>query len=267
MLLKIFKQWLVKHRFFSVRMANFLNRAGVFFQILSRRVINHINSDTADQYSDWFLLNRSVLSRKIDSIIKTQQKEYKHYSYFYGYPYQSFATLGVFGDRSTEERYYLYKLEEYLTKDDRILDLGCNCGFVGIYVVYRIGCAVTGIDINPYAIEIGKTCAEYLKISQKVELKNCTIQELDKNLRFSSIFSFATHWTGDGNYRVQLLDHFQMIHGLLEQNGLLFFESHCADVGNPDYYETISRINDKFHLLYSTNTDANSRHFYVWRKI
>ena len=266
LLLNTFQKYIKCNRQYSVKFAYLLNKIGVYFQGLSRKIIQCMNSETSDQHSEWFLLNRSFLLKEIKKILQRQKTEYKHYSYFYDYPYQAFSTLGVFGERSTEERYKIYNLDQYLDSNSKILDLGCNCGFMGIYASYRKGCEVTGIDINPYAIEIGNLCAKYLGLSKKVTLQPCKVQDLDKTQRFNALFSFATHWTDDKNYRVQLSDHFKMIHDLLESGGLVFFESHCADVGDPKYYEAINNLKDIFEVLFIADTDANSRHYHIFKK-
>ena len=255
------------NRRLSVRLAYLLNRVSVVLQIQSRKIIQLINHDTSDYGSEWFVLGRKELQEKISEILDEQKKNYEHYSYFYDYPYQGLATLGIFGERSTEERFEIYKLKEYLNKDDNILDLGCNCGFLSIYTAFRTGCRVDGIDINPYAIKIGTVCSEFLKLNDRVKLQACRVQDYKLESKYKGIFSFATHWTDDKNYRVKLEDHFNFIADLLDQKGLLFFESHCADVGQEDFYQCIEKISDRFEVLYKTDTDSSSRHYYIFRKI
>jgi hypothetical protein len=259
--------YLRKNRILAVRFSNFLNSISLYFQVWSRRIIKTINHETSDHASEWFILNKPDLLKKINKIRTRQKKEYPHYSYFYNYPYQAFSTLSIFGERSTEERFTMYKLGEYINKTHKILDLGCNCGFMGIYTSYRIGCQVDGIDINPHAIEIGQLCSSYLNVDDKVHLKACRVQDFKKNQKYNGIFSFATHWTDDNNYRVQLKDHFALLWDLLENDGILFFESHCTDVGDKNFYSSIAKITTKFQTLYRTDTDAGSRHYYILRKI
>lgn len=247
--------------------AYYICKLGMKLQITSKRMLVFINSNFADESTDYFLLNRNKLLQKIDEISRRQKKEYNHYSYFYDYPYQGFSILGIFGERSSEERFDLYKLGDYLSKSDSVLDLGCNCGFVSIYTSFRTGCKVKGIDINPYAIEIGNECAKYLKIENKVSLEARKVQDLTTDEKFNGVFSFATHWTDDKNYRVALVDHFKLIHNFLKKDGYLFFESHGADYGDEKFYETIDQIQQKlFTKVYSCDSDAGSRHYYIFQK-
>lgn len=245
--------------------ANLLNGLSATLQICSRRIIQLVNPKCSNYESEWFIMGRAKLQNDIAKVIKNQKKEYEHYSYFYDYPYQGLAILGVFGERSTEERFEAYKLKDYISQDDRILDIGCNCGFMGVYTSFRTGCAIDGIDINPYAIQIGNLCKEFLKLD-KVNLKTCRVQDFTVSTKYTGIFSFATHWTDDKNYRVQLSDHFALIYSMLDKNGVLFFESHSADVGQQSFYEEIEKLTPIFETIYKADTDNGSRHYYVFKK-
>lgn len=266
-LLNFIKKQLRKRRLLSIKLANLFNGMSVKFQVLSRKLIQNINHTSSDSQSEWFVLRKIELLNDIKTLLQKQKNGYQHYSYFDGYPYQAFSTLGIFGERSTEERYKQYRIDSYLDSSHSVLDLGCNCGFMGIYTSYRKGCSVTGIDINPYAIEIGKRCVEFLDLNEKVNLRAVTVQDLDKSKKYNALFSFATHWTDDKNYRVPLENHFKMIHDLLEHEGLLFFESHSVDVGNEQFYQIIDSMQSLFQTLYKIDTDAKSRHYYIFKKI
>lgn len=255
-----------KRRFF-VWISYTCNYLSVILQVCSRKIIQNINRSSSDFSCEYFVLNKITLLRKIKNVIKKQKAEYKYYSYFFGYPYQAFNTLGVFGERSTEERYKHYQLDSYLEKHHQVLDLGCNCGFVGIFASYRKGCNVTGIDINPFAIEIGRLCVDFLDLNDKVNLLPLRIQDLNKGIRYDGIFSFAIHWTDDKNYRIPLQDHFNAIYDLLKESGLLFFESHAVDVGNQQFHEVINNIKNLFAIVYKSHTDAGARYYYIFRKI
>lgn len=249
----------------TMRIANAVNAAGVRLMVLARDIVAWINSNFTDARSDRRIRDLPKLHEEIRRILVRQKSDYKHYAYFYGYPYQSFATLGIFGERATEERFDIYGLGEILGPDDSVLDIGCNCGFVALYAAYRTGCRATGIDINPFMVEIGQRCAEYLNLADRVSLVAARFQEYASAERFSVVFSFATHWTDDGNYRVSLPEHLRRIHAFLKPGGVLVFESHTVDVGNPEFYATLETVRDLYEWDGKVLTDNGYREVYRMR--
>jgi SAM-dependent methyltransferase len=244
-----------------------LNRTAYRIAFLSRVCVRFMNHHVTHADSDWFIHGLPALHVRIDDILERQRKEYGSYYYFYGYPYQALGILGVYGERSTEERFDAYGLRELIGADDRILDIGCNCGFMALYTSFRTGCHAEGIDINPYMIQIGQQCADYLRVSDRVKLTATRIQEFSSPGQFSAILSFATHWTDDENYRVPLREHFERCAGYLAPGGKLIFETHANDVGNAAFYEAIDTFTDLFMLELKRDTDRGTRHLYVFRRV
>ena len=244
-----------------------MNESGVFLQILARKIVRTINYRNIDETSDWYVHNLRDLHRDIRRQIKLQKIEYPHYSYFGGYPYQALGILGIFGDRSTEERFEVYGLGELIGKDDYVLDIGCNCGFVGLYASFRTGCHVEGVDINPYMINIGNRCASYLRVADKVTLKSIRFQDFNPTRNYSVVFSFATHWTDDKNYRVNLTDHLKRIHAMMDDDGILVFESHCNDVGEDSFYASLNDMTDFFEWEGCKLVENQTRELYIMKKL
>lgn len=244
-----------------------LNRLAYRMVCLSRACVRFMNHHVTHAESDWFANGLPALHARIDDILERQRKEYGSYYYFYGHPYQALGILGVYGERSTEERFDAYALRELIGPDDRILDIGCNCGFMALYTSFRTGCQAEGIDINPYMIEIGQQCANYLRIADRVKLVPTRIQEFSAPGRFTAVLSFATHWTDDENYRVPLREHFERCAGYLAPDGKLIFETHANDVGNAAFYEAIDTFADLFSLELKRDTDRGTRHLYVFRRV
>ncbi len=245
----------------------YFNHFGILLTGTGRKFVRFINYHLTDESSDRFVIELPVLHGKIDRILKAQKKEYGHYAYFYGYPYQSLGILGIYGERPSEERYDAYKLSDLVNKDDHVLDIGCNCGFMSVLTSYRTGATTHGIDINPYMIDIGRECADFLGLSDKVVLEAKKFQEMEAGNAgpFSVVYSFATHWTDDGNYRVALTDHLKKIHSLMKPGGLLVFESHCADVGDATFYETMEDIRSHFTWDGKQLSDKGERELYLMK--
>lgn len=250
-----------------VSLGAILNRLAFRLSGLSRSCVRFINPHVTHKESDWFSHGLPDLHGRIDAVLSRQRKEYGDYYYFYGQPYQALSILGVYGERSTEERFEAYGLASLVKSSDRVLDLGCNCGFMAVYTSFRTGCQADGVDINPYMIEIGSLCADYLRIADRINLVAARIQDFEAGAQYSVLFSFATHWTDDENYRVPLREHFERCAAYLESGGLLVFESHAADVGNEIFYESLNAFGDLFTIESMRDTDRGARHLYLFRRV
>lgn len=244
-----------------------LNQLGITSMVIGRKIVRHINKHITDNTSDSFVVGLSALHQRISEILKAQKEEYGHYAYFSGYPYQSLGILGIYGERASEERFDHYSLQDYINKDDYVLDIGCNCGFMSILTTYRTGARCHGVDINPYMTDIGMECAKFLKISDKIKLEGLKFQDITGNEIYTAVYSFATHWTDDGNYRVALKEHLEKIHMLLKPAGTLVFETHCADVGDETFYRTMNEAKTLFSWNGLKRTDNNMRELYIMKKI
>ena len=253
-------------RAFVATSAARINRSAYRFARLSRRLVRFMNHHVTSDESDRFVYRQPELHKRIEDVLKRQRKEYPHYSYFYGQPYQALGILGVFGERSTEERFDDYQIRDKIGPEDRLLDIGCNCGFMCLYTAFRTGCRGHGIDINPYMVEVGGLCAEYLNLTDKVKLEAIDIHEFAESEAYSVVFSFATHWTDDENYQVPYRQHFEQLNGYLKTGGLLVFESHANDVGNKEFYTAIEQASDLFDCELRKDTDNSTRHLYHLRK-
>jgi SAM-dependent methyltransferase len=255
-----------RYRALCAGLGALLNRFAFRMVRLSRACVRFMNHHVTHEESDWFSYGLTGLHRKIDGVLTRQRQEYGDYYYFYGQPYQALGILGVYGERSTEERFEAYGLRELIKPGDRVLDIGCNCGFVALYTSFRTGCRADGIDINPYMIEIGNLCAGYLRVDDRVKLSAVRIQDFEARAQYSVLFSFATHWTDDENYRVPLREHFERCAAFLEAGGLLVFETHAADVGNNVFYDAIESFGDLFVKEAMRDTDRGTRHLYLFRR-
>lgn len=256
-----------KRRAFIIKASSTLNRLGIRLMSMSRAPVRLINAHVTEFSSDRYIYDLPGLHAKIRDILSRQKKQYEHYSYFDGQPYQSLAMLGIFGERPSEERFVKYGLSEIIDRQDRILDIGCNCGFMAIVTAYRTGCNAVGIDINPYMIEIGNAVVRYLGLESKVDLRAGRFQDYTSDSKFSVVFSFATHWTDDGNYRVGLSEHFARIAALLNDSGVLVFETHSADVGQKKFYDALQEARSIFEFDGKAGVVENgTREFYVMRK-
>ncbi len=251
-----------------VRLSAKLNRLGLYFQAQARRGLGAIYPDGRFSAQHDFVASEYALQHKVADVLARYQADPTAYKYFYGQPYQGLGIAGIFGDRLTDYRFDEYELRKFVRSGDRVLDIGCNCGFISVVCSYRTGCHSTGIDINPYMIEIGSLAAEHLRVADLVDLKAGRLQDFSPGPVFDVVLSFATHWTDDNNYRVSLDDHMGRMASYLKSGGLLIFETHCNDVGNAEFYAALDAVRDRFSFekLYK-RTDSDTRELYVMKRI
>lgn len=256
-----------RYRAICAQLGAYLNHLGMLFIRASRKCVRFMNHHVTHAESDWFVHGLKNLHKEVKDILAEQKAEYGDYYYFYGHPYQSLGILGIYGERATEERFEAYGLRDLIKPQDRVLDIGCNCGFMALYTSFRTGCAADGLDINPYMIRIGSACAKYLRLADRVQLHAARIQDFTPDSPYTVLFSFATHWTDDENYRVPIREHFERCANYLEPGGLLVFETHAADVGNSQFYEAVEEIGDLFNLQSKRDTDQGTRHLYLFNRV
>ena len=58
-----------------------------------------------------------------------------------------------------------------LTKDSRVLDVGCGIGGPARYLAHTYGCRVDGIDLTPELIETGRVLTKRCKLADHVALR------------------------------------------------------------------------------------------------
>ncbi len=244
-------------------LGNTMNRLGVVLQSWGRNLILDLYPELAGEkyYSDLLRMHRAVN----DELIR-QRRNYPHFIYEQGYLYQAFHSIGIFGSRSTETRFVDYGLADLIHAGDRILDIGCNCGFMLIHTAYRTGCTGDGIDINPHMINIGKHVAEFLGLTDKVNLYAERFQDFRPVGKYNVIFSFASHWTDDEQLRPDFDEYLKQIHSLLAPGGVLVFESHTADIDNPEFDNQMRRQHTLYDWQGSKILYNRRRELYIMRK-
>ena len=156
-------------------------------------------------------------------------------------PYQSMESIGLKGKRPTAYRINEYGLNQILRKQDDVLDIGCNSGFLDISIAGMVH-SVTGIEYDESLVKVADLVAEYLKVS------NCEFLIGDFNdwyrdkgidAKYNIIFSFAIHhWLN-----LPSKEYVAVIDQMLRADGYVCFESHIygEDVGFDECYEEFLR--------------------------
>lgn len=177
-----------------------------------------------------------ILHKKLQVHIDEQNKNWKSFVYAQdkGF-YQGLEELYIDGWRPSENRLRKYDITKYLTNEKTALDIGCNCGFFTI-VVSRYVNHIEGLDINPYLIKIGDDVKDFLKIPN-VSFCNSTFEEYNSDNKFDVIFSLGNDETIDGNTKFTFSQYIEKIYNLLEQDGILIFESQAIDAYYTDRFK------------------------------
>ena len=120
---------------------------------------------------DYYRLRREpsllALHREINLVLYASTTQWAEHDYGEGYCYQSMDLIGVSGLRNTRARVKAMGLRRF-SENKSIIDIGCNMGFLALDLA-QAARKVTGCDINPRLIDVGRAAASYLKVDN-VEL-------------------------------------------------------------------------------------------------
>ena len=194
-------------------------------------------------------LELKKLHDKLNGHLEEQTKNWKSFVYAKqnGF-YQGFDEIKINGCRSTEKRFRRYKIEKFLSKQFSALDIGCNCGFFTIFASRYLD-LMEGVEINPYLIEIANDTKNFLKI-KNVNFYNSRFEDFEPNHNYDVIFSLANDETIDGNTKFTFEEYIQKIYNLLNENGLLIFETVSPDTYEPRLFQPkLKLLKKKFVVL------------------
>ncbi|MBI4665273.1 MAG: class I SAM-dependent methyltransferase [Nitrospinae bacterium] len=207
-----------------------------------------------------------AMIKDVENQVRLQNEEYGKYKYFFGQPYQAFATLGIFGARDTETRYREYGLGGMVSPHHRVLDIGASCGFMSIYTALMNGCRADCVEHNPYMVKIGEIVAGYLGLTGKMRFFATDVTGWEPDCRYDVVFSFASHHTDDGGHSPVLRDYMKRLWSLLVPGGALVFEGHCADYGNGVFYRDLEENRDLFSWSGSRRFPQSNRELFIMRR-
>ena len=142
---------------------------------------------------DYFSSNHEMMLKHLDYYMDIMEERCQSMSPFGNkLTYQSFLKLGLSGQRNNENRLEVYQIPVRLSKNDTVLDIGCNCGFFTLQVAPYVG-FITGIDVDEHLINIG----ERTKILLGIENARFEVRDLWQSdvmeRRYSVIFALAIY--------------------------------------------------------------------------
>ena len=182
------------------------------------------------------------LHSKLKAHLKDQNEKWEHFIYSKqdGF-YQGLDEINIKGSRSSEKRFKEYNLTKYLSKNKTALDIGSNCGFFSIFISKYVQ-HITGVEINPYLVAIANDTKQYLGIVNTTFISS-TIEDFKANDKFDIIFSLANDSTIDDNTKFNFKEYVNKIKNLLNNDGILIFESQAVDSMIPEQFK------QKFNFL------------------
>ena len=189
------------------------------------------------------------LHSKLREHLKEQNEKWEHFVYSKkdGF-YQGLEEIKIRGSRSSEKRFEEYNIEKYLSKEKKALDIGSNCGFFSIFVSKFVG-NILGVEINRYLIAIANDTKNYLGL-ENAKFTNSSFEEFKTDERFDLIFSLANDSTIDDNTKFNFSEYIQKILDLLNDGGIVIFESQAIDTMVSEKFEEKFRFLDgKFEVL------------------
>lgn len=211
------------------------------------------------------LKNKNYSKEEIkNSLLKEFQK--KHQEFGRGDFYQSFPMLDIKGQRPTDIRIKEYGINDYLTKDKDVLDIGCNCGFLDMTIAESVK-SVTGIEYNKYLVKIANKASKYLNIENvKFIATDYNKWEKKEQSTYDMIFSFAVHYW----LKVNPKSYSKRLYELLNPNGYLFFESQnieTVDAEFEEYYNEFINLGMKLEKDGVIKDDGSiKRRYLVFKK-
>ena len=182
------------------------------------------------------------LHSKLKAHLKDQNEKWEHFIYSKqdGF-YQGLDEINIKGSRSSEKRFKEYNLTKYLSKNKTALDIGSNCGFFSIFISKYVQ-HITGVEINPYLVAIANDTKQYLGIVNTTCISS-TFEDFKTSDKFDIIFSLANDSTIDDNTKFNFKEYVNKIKNLLNNDGILIFESQAMDSMIPEEFK------QKFNFL------------------
>lgn len=196
----------------------------------TKEEISLIENKKNEILREWDIKNL-IIREKLFKILNPREQTFGR-----GKFYQSLPQLSIIGQRSTEKRFKIYKLEKILNKDQEVLDIGCNVGFFDIFISKHIK-HIDGIDINKKLIYIGNMVKNYLKINN-ISFFDCSFEDFKLDKKYDMVFLFAIyHWTS-----YSFTEFLFKVKKLLKPNGYIIIESHNIHTIDKTFDERISYI-------------------------
>lgn len=184
------------------------------------KVYNEINDLIVDKFKDQYINNPSNYEFEIRIIDNGDNYDvyYKLYTYKDNrYNYRKTDLPASINP--TSAAIMIHEVSKYLNKDSKVLDPFCGTSTMLIERNYLSSCDVTGVDVNPKAIECSLTNTKEAKVKVKLYAKNC----LEHTGYYDEIISNMPYGNRVGNHtsnEILYKDFINKLPSLLNDNGV-----------------------------------------------
>ena len=188
----------------------------------------------------------------------------EHQDFGNGIFYQSYEPLGIKGFRPTEDRFHIYGIEAFLSKDKTVLDVGCNCGFFDNYVAKYVK-SIMGLDVNRSLVDIAQRTASFLG-NDNLTFVSCPYTKFRSKQKYDVIFLLAIYRWAQMDYT----DFCDKTLSFLKDDGTILLESHNmpwekSKKRNFPYKRICNYLTSK-NLKMVKNGSIAKRKFSIWKK-
>lgn len=210
-----------------------------YFIIGGRQIIADSCMEKAKERERKYNVSKSYADREKDTALREQVVRIRNEGqpdFGQGQFYQSFEQIGLTGTRPTLYRVEKYGIKDFLDKNQDVLDIGCNTGFLDMEIASLVQ-TVTGVEYDKSLVDVANC------VKERVAVDNCTFINSDfhdwyrgNKKTYNVIFSFAIHhWLN-----LTPEEYVKKIDNLLKEEGYLCFESHDMRVGDKEYEECLA---------------------------
>lgn len=166
--------------------------------------------------------------------------------------YQSFDKLGIEGTRDTTLRLKVYKIDEFLGKEDQVLNIGSNCGFLDLEIAEMVG-SITSLEHSVKLTTMQKMLANYYNIDNVIVTNQPFTLQTNLCGKYSAIFLLAVI----SHLKIEPSDLVEKVKSLLTPGGKVLLESHSIH-SKSRYSEYLDEfIKGGFKILYSDKIEVN----------
>jgi 2-polyprenyl-3-methyl-5-hydroxy-6-metoxy-1,4-benzoquinol methylase len=150
--------------------------------------------------------------------------------------YQTCEDLLISGQRPTALRFSAYDIASVVKPSDRVLDIGCNCGFFALALSKSVQ-VIDAFDVSPHFIAIANMAKE------RIGRKNCnfivsSFANFTPSEPYDVILSFAVHhWIG-----MPMPEYAARLRAMLKPGGLLLVESQDLSTHDHDWDEKLQSL-------------------------
>lgn len=170
--------------------------------------------------------------------------------------YQGFEPWGIPGQRPTKLRFDTYKLRDILSKDQDVLDIGCNVGFFDNYISEFVK-SVDGIDFNEKLIEIANDFKKHTGC-QNANFFVDSFEKFNTQKTYDVVLSLAIHW----HLQMTFENYINKIDSILNSGGYLLIESHDPYKEDSDWKQKINYIISKNYSEVSSGNIKDDNKIY-----